>query len=469
MMTNMPSVKVYTDSQLRAELPDGIGKHIQDALSFANPERISAKREKIPGWQKLPAKILLWEKQDGIYYLPRGFAHNLSDGLSQLGYEADWQDNRASVETNAFEIARTIDLRSHQGAAVEALLKSHQGIYEAPPGSGKTVTALEAIRRAGQRALVIVDKTNIADQWRERARQYLGITTGFIGDGQWDEQDLTIGMKQTLYRHHSEEFFERWGLVCLDECHHAPAETYKLLLQSFPAKYRIGLSATPDKQNGPIAEAIFGPIFHRTTREELQGTGYIVRPTIRLITTQFTYKFKPTRTYRGTVVRNNYQRMMAALVSDRRRNQLIADRIHEEWGHHQLVVSRRLAHLVILHDLCKERFPSTQLFMLTGKENREERQFVSKAVEKLDQCVIFSTLADEALDIPRLDRLHLAWPQRQPGLIRQQVGRIERAFPGKTDALVLDYVDQVGVLQNQAKTRHKDVYRKERFPVKTSY
>jgi superfamily II DNA or RNA helicase len=72
---------------------------------------------------------------------------------------------------------------------------------------------------------------------------------------------------------------------------------------------------------------------------------------------------------------------------------------------------------------------------------------------------MLSTLADEALDIPRLDRIHLVFPQRNPGLVTQQVGRVERKHPDKTDAYIFDYVDSnVGALEAQWKVRRTEVY-----------
>lgn len=64
-------------------------------------------------------------------------------------------------------------------------------------------------------------------------------------------------------------------------------------------------------------------------------------------------------------------------------------------------------------------------------------------------------MADEGLDIPRLDRVHLTYPSRAEGKIEQQVGRIQRAFPGKKRAVVHDYVDNVSLLRNQALNRRK--------------
>ena len=47
----------------------------------------------------------------------------------------------------------------------------------------------------------------------------------------------------------------------------------------------------------------------------------------------------------------------------------------------------------------------------------------------------------EGFDEPRLDTLLLAMPIAWRGTVVQYAGRLHRAFPGKRDALIYDYVD----------------------------
>lgn len=68
-------------------------------------------------------------------------------------------------------------------------------------------------------------------------------------------------------------------------------------------------------------------------------------------------------------------------------------------------------------------------------------------------------LAKEGLDIPRLDRLILASPHRDKATVIQSVGRIERKFKDKEEAIVYDLVDNNQFHQNMFKNR-KTIYRK---------
>ena len=74
--------------------------------------------------------------------------------------------------------------------------------------------------------------------------------------------------------------------------------------------------------------------------------------------------------------------------------------------------------------------------------------------------VLFATrLADEGLDVRRLSRLFLTCPIRSTNKLTQQMGRIQRTFEGKHDAVVYDFCDDlVGLAKSQFNTRKAQVY-----------
>jgi hypothetical protein len=108
------------------------------------------------------------------------------------------------------------------------------------------VLILEAWRRTGLRGLILVEKAGLAKQWRERAQEHLGVEAGMIGEGEWEERNLTVAMLQTLHRREiGDEWFRRWGFTALDEAHHARADTYQAVLRRVVSRYVVGVTATP--------------------------------------------------------------------------------------------------------------------------------------------------------------------------------------------------------------------------------
>ena len=215
----------------------------------------------------------------------------------------------------------------------------------------------------------------------------------------------------------------------------------------------------------------------------LRKQGWLVKPRVRVHKTGFDKAYYGTHTYdtsSGEPCRveecnrpldrkrhqNNYQEIESAVAKDARRNKMIADNIVKEirGGRCVLVLSRRLGHLNELRRLVGESRGYERLFMFTGKEDTATRMEIQKEAEN-GSCVLFSTLADEALDIPRIDRIHLAWPTRNTDLIRQQIGRGERPHDAKRDVVINDYLDDSGPLQGQFKDRYFGVYREEGLTV----
>lgn len=469
------NVHVGTDLTINVNsVPKEVVAQITEALTIPNPEWAVAQREQPHGWEDMPEFLSLYEIDvvKRVLHMPRGFAVTLKKGLRANGYTIQYIDFRTvngGMHKDWHELSSP---RAGQLEAVKQILQHEQGILEATPGWGKTVTMLEAIRQSGQQALVIADKTNIMNQWRLRAEEHFGAKATFVGGGEFEVSDLTIATVQTLWSKREElkedGFFDQFGLVCLDECHHASATTYAHVLSMFPAKYRIGLSATPDKFDGTDAMIVttIGEVIYRPGKEKLREAGQLVKPKVKKVPTQFDFPFRPTRRINGKLIRNNYTEMMGDLVEDVDRNVLIAR--HLEHGKANLVVSDRLAQLDEIARFAETiaGFRPDQIMFLTGREDMKEREKVAELAEAGD-CVLLSTIAKEAVDIPRLDRLHMAWPVRKTHILKQTIGRIERGHAEKGDAVVYDYFDpKVSVLRGQSQDRSA-FYREEKLVVET--
>jgi len=71
-------------------------------------------------------------------------------------------------------------LRDYQDKALASWSRSDFGMLCAAAGSGKTVVGCRLIHLRGVRALVIVPTIDIAPQWAERAREFLGLEAGIL-------------------------------------------------------------------------------------------------------------------------------------------------------------------------------------------------------------------------------------------------------------------------------------------------
>lgn len=436
-------------------LPESTQNEIKAACTVVVPET----KDKSAYYQELYGVDQL-----NAMRLPRGFLPALSQGLENNIHIID---ERKIVNPTPYIIKSSIKLRKYQEPAVQAILKNKEGILVAPPGAGKTIMVLEAIRISNQRALIIVDKKNIAMQWAERCKTFLGIDVGFVGGdfglGQ-SQSPIVIAMQQTLALGMIDVFEKAFGFVCLDECHHVSAETYTRVFESFPALYRIGISATPTRDDGldKISRLVIGPIIY--TIEEADQ----IKPNIVRKATNFNHPFWSTHSVnqhqtcdvpnckkngRRHSHRNNYMQVVKNLSEDYDRNYLIASQVVKNKGDCNLIVSDRLGQLDTLREmLVQQGFEENRIYMLTGRENNNER---ANAIYMagFGACAILSTIAKEALDIPRLDRIYLAWPISKDHILEQQIGRIVRPHPDKIDSIVYDFHDECPALSAQGHRR----------------
>lgn len=104
-------------------------------------------------------------------------------------------------------------------------------------------------------ALVIVNRNNLLEQWKERLAYFLGIDKkeiGQLGGGKEKlNEKLDIASFQSLFKKDNfEELIQGYGLVIVDECHHVAAVSFENVLKQVRAKYVYGLTATPTRKDG---------------------------------------------------------------------------------------------------------------------------------------------------------------------------------------------------------------------------
>lgn len=471
-------VTVTIDSKLRVrdvDLPDGVGDEIRAYLTIPNGAKEKALKLKQWGARDMEDSIVLWTQDDGQLVMPRGFASVLRAGLEAKGIGVDWDDRTAAprVPLAGLVAMDYPNLRPDQGEAASELLRHRLGILQSPTASGKTVIGLDCWRRSGLRGLVLVEKANLLSQWRDRAREHLGIETGVIGDGEWREGDLTIAMLQTLYRRRRELDASDWwssiGFVIVDECHHAIAKSYREIIERLVSRILLGQTATPleGQWEQPILTSMLGPVIHIVSPEDLRRQGIRAAPLVRVVKTDF--KWEPTTKADEKLVdaRAIYRRIIKGLETNSARINLIAETIAaepKECAH--LVLCKRLEYLdAIAACLSFAGYADPdRIFMMRGSEGPDRRREIAAEAED-GHCVILSTVADEGTDIPRLDRLHLTWPERKELSITQKVGRVLRHHPEKRGAIIFDYADmQQGTLRSQAYARFQ-TYRKLGIPI----
>ncbi len=336
-------------------------------------------------------------------------------------------------------------------AAIVASLHDHGGgVAALPTGFGKTVLGLYAASHFKTRTLIIVHKAFLAQQWHERASQFVpsaSLTT--LGLGKQDVTgDIVVATIQTLLArpqalHPTPHAF---GLVIVDECHRiaAPSFCQCMFKVGLCAKYVLGLSATPTRTDGleRVIHWLCGPLIeHRhllpttltpTLPPTLPPTVAIVRPTFPVPRTIPLNRM-------GDV---DHASLLSALADDHDRTAFIVDQIcrcvPEPGKRDVLVLSHRRAHCHALADQLRTRGFDAQTY-LGGDKTVPTTKVI---------CSTYA-LVSEGFDQPRLTVLVLATPASH---VVQAVGRILRSHHGPA-RLIIDILDSCSVCYAQAAKR----------------
>ena len=147
------------------------------------------------------------------------------------------------------------------------------GLLELPCAWGKTSGSLYILSQLKKKALVIVHKEFLMNQWIERIQQFIpkariGKIQGQIIDT--NDKDIVICMLQSLImKDYDQTIFDEFGLTIIDEVHHISSQTFSNALFKIVTKYMLGLSATMDRKDGTtkVFKSFLGNIIHKVERK----------------------------------------------------------------------------------------------------------------------------------------------------------------------------------------------------------
>ena len=135
-------------------------------------------------------------------------------------------------QKNKAKIKFTGKLRDYQNKIVDTvlpLIKSEGGgLISIPPGRGKTVLAIYLAAKLKVKVLVLVHKTFLMEQWKERIEMFTNSSVGKIQQNTVDvnDHDFVIGMIQSISMKdtYDPELFHMFDFVIIDECF--PGKTF---------------------------------------------------------------------------------------------------------------------------------------------------------------------------------------------------------------------------------------------------
>lgn len=284
-------------------VPQAALTELKRIAAFPNPAFYKQQAMRMPVWN-IPRTICCASLEETHFCLPRGCLPQVRETVTQLGGRVVIQDQRQTGRSIDVQFSGT--LREEQKSALKALSTHENDILSAATAFGKTVVGAALIAEKKVSTLILVNRTQLLAQWKERLSQFLTVNEtlpeqpkkrgrqkvreviGQYGAGRDTRGGVVdVAVMQALGASGQiPAWIREYGMVIVDECHHVPALTFENVLKAIPAKYIYGLTATPKRADGqqPILHMYLGPIRYQVDAL----TQAMLRPFAHLMIPRFT-------------------------------------------------------------------------------------------------------------------------------------------------------------------------------------
>jgi superfamily II DNA or RNA helicase len=385
-------------------------------------------------------------------------------GIKKFG-----EPKKKIFECDKTKIPFISELRDYQipivKTCIDHILKFGGGHLSVPCGRGKTVMSIYIAHKLKLKTLILVHASFLQSQWVDRIKQFTGEDCGIIRQDKIiiENKNIVVGMIQSISKRDYGDIFGQFGLIICDECHHYASKYFSSALAKIGAVYTLGLSATLYRGDGLI-RVVHWYLGDVAYKEKMRSNNQVVAKILNFNSKNKKFK-EMVQVIKGMRM-PNCVKMINNLVENEERNSMIIkliDALRKNPNRKILILSeRKSTHLPILKNAVDELInidikngiileDECKTYYYTGDTKQKAK---TEAEEKAD--IIFATyqMAQEGLDIPRLNTVILATPKKD---VVQAVGRILRKGleNGDIRPLIIDICDNMSIFPKQASIREK--------------
>jgi len=328
-------------------------------------------------------------------------------------------------------------------SALRELKQRRSTLIVLATGLGKTVIFSSVIGKCvgrGKRALVIAHREELIDQAASKIKSVTGEIPDVEMGERWATETLmgkatvVVGSIQTLSRGRMERFEPKdFGLVVVDEAHHAVADSYRRVIDYFtkgnPNLKVLGVTATPDRADEEALIQVFETCAFDYGVADGIRDGWLVdieQETVFIDGLEFQNV--------GTVAGDFNQGELSAVMEQEEPLQGTVDAILTKAGAKKTIVftvSVRQAGLMA--DIFNRHRPGCAR-IVTGKTPKDERREMLKDyADNRFQILCNVGVATEGFDEPGVECVAIARPTKSRALYAQMIGRGTRTLPGTID------------------------------------
>lgn len=344
-------------------------------------------------------------------------------------------------------------LRPYQAEAVrrirERLTSDTSTLLVLPTGTGKTRTAAQVIKEWPGRVLWIAHRTELIDQARRALEEVCGeMVSTEKAEQRADGTRIVVASVQTLKGERLESFARRhpWTLMAIDEAHHAPNESYRVIRRARAEAKVFGLTATPDRSDERAMGQEFDSVALVYEIQDAIRDGFLCPIRIKQVMCG-EIDLSQVSTVAGDLNRGELDAVMGA---EKALHEIIAPNDDHD-GLIDLAGDRPTAAFWTSVDAAHRaaeiinRYKPDSARAVDGTTAADTRRQLLKDFDAgRYQFICNVGVLTEGWDSPRVSCVAIARPTKSRSLYAQCAGRGLRTLPGKVDCLLLDFVGNSG-------------------------
>jgi superfamily II DNA or RNA helicase len=352
-----------------------------------------------------------------------------------------------------------IKLYRYQEIALEkvlyALRRFGRALMVMATGLGKTIVSSKLVElflsdNPGKRILFLSHDNGILEQSLLKYESILGNRYSyarFFGvkkDWNADKYDIVFATFQSSP--HKLFNADHFDFIIVDESHHSKADTYFECLQYFRPKWKLGMTATPDREDEQDIRSIFGKEVVNDDLPSALANGWLTPVEYQVLTDGLDRE--TLEEICNEVLVENIRITEGQLnerIFIRTRSEEQCKKIIEYTCNNlkAIVFCRNISHLEHIYEI----LPNSVIVHSERSEeqNKEaERMYVSGKASH----ILVVDKYNEGKDLPDTDILVFMRGTESYRIWAQQLGRGLRLFPGKEKVIVLDFVANIERIKN---------------------
>jgi len=339
-------------------------------------------------------------------------------------------------------MAMKIKLRQYQEDGVNNIRLSYmQGnravLYVLPTGGGKTVIFSHISEQAaikGNRVCILVHRTELVDQSSDSLNK-IGVEHGVITAGKELDLSKTVQVASvfTLVRRLHlipEDFF---GLLVVDEAHHAVAGSWKKVIDYFHKAKVLGVTATPERLDGKGLGNYFQSMILGEDTAWLTANNYLAPTKVFA---------PPNKLDRKALGKRGGDFKMEDAQEQMQQGGIMGDAVTHYQKHIHPLTAIAFCCTIAHAKAVSKAFTDAGISStpLTGDNCKDRKDIIKKLGTGEIKVVTSCQIISEGTDVPTVGGAILLRPTQSLSLYLQQVGRCLRPAKGKQYAIINDHV-----------------------------